>query len=76
MGGTDALVNLMPSHYKVRREWQIENEGGCILVCLYIVGRVVIKETQKCDHDIEMNLIDASIPYTYRTVVILELSQA
>jgi len=52
-----------------------EREGLYIGMVVYS-GRVVIKATQNCDHEIEMNVIDASIPYTYRTMVILELSPA
>ena len=76
MGGTDVLVNLMPSHYKVRREWQMTERGGLYIGMFVYSGRVVIKASQKCDHEIEMNVIDASIPYTYRTMAILELSPA
>jgi len=76
MGGTGALVNLMPSHYKMRREWQMTEREGLYIGMVVYSGRVVIKATQNCDHEIEMNVIDASIPYTYRTMVILELSPA
>jgi len=50
------------------------DRGGLFIGILVYSERVVIETKQKWGYKRKTNVTDASIPYTYRTMVILESS--